>query len=101
MAPTPPSLLLPRLATGLLAVWALGTAASEGLMQVAADATVLLALVLWALGRVRLPRDLRAPLAVGSLLAAYQALSPVLVHLVGTASWPPAGRWLQCLDTAA
>jgi len=101
MVPTPHSSQLPRLATGLLALWALGTAASEGLMQVAADATILLALGLWLLGRVQLPRDLRAPLAVGSLLAAYQALSPLLVHLVGSASWPSAGRWLQCLDTAA
>jgi O-antigen ligase len=89
------------LVTGLLAAWALGTAASEGLMQVAADAIILFALVLLATGRARVEAKLRPPLFAGGLLAAYQALSPLLVQLGGGTDWPPAGRWLQCLDTAA
>ncbi len=98
--PTPPRGLA-LLVTGLLAAWALGTAASEGLMQVAADAVILCALVLLANGRVQLAADLRLPLLAGGVLAGYQALSPLLVHLVGGTDWPPPGRWLQCLDTAA
>lgn len=90
------------LATALIAAWTLGTAASEGLMQVAADATVLAALVLLALRRVRVPPDVRWAVLAGATLAAYQALSPLLVHALGThGGWPPTGRWLQCLDTAA
>jgi O-antigen ligase len=99
-SPTPsrgPALLV----TGLLVAWAFGTAASEGLMQVAADAIILCALVLLVRGRARVATDLRAPLLAGGLLAAYQALSPLLVHLNGSTDWPSAGRWLQCLDTAA
>jgi O-antigen ligase len=87
--------------TGLLCAWALGTAASEGLMQVAADATILCALVLLAMGRAQVAADLRPPLLVGGVLALYQALSPLLVHFSGGADWPSPGRWLQCLDTAA
>jgi O-antigen ligase len=90
-----------RLLSWLLATWALGTAASEGLMQVSADAVVLWALVLLATGRARVPRNLRPALLAGGLLAAYQALSPLLVRLAGSSEWPTAGRWLQCLDTAA
>jgi O-antigen ligase len=89
------------LLTGLLSAWALGTAASEGLMQVAADATVLWALLLLLSGRARVEKGLRAPLFAGGLLALYQALSPLLVHLAGSKEWPSAGRWLQCLDTAS
>ncbi len=70
-------------------------------MQVAADAVVLLALGLLLARRARLADGLRAPLAAGAALALYQALSPLLVHLSGVADWPPVGRWLQCLDTAA
>ncbi|MGO9765277.1 MAG: O-antigen ligase family protein [Myxococcaceae bacterium] len=104
LAPPLPSPVLPRgatLVTGLLAAWALGTAASEGLMQVAADATVLLALGLLLARRARVADALRGPLLAGAALALYQALSPVLVHLAGASDWPPVGRWLQCLDTAA
>jgi len=102
-SPPPPTVQrsLRALLTGLLAAWALGTAVSEGLMQGAADATVLLALGLWAAGRAALARPLRAPVLAGAALAAYQALSPLLVHLAGAGDWPPPGRWLQCLDTAA
>jgi len=89
------------LATALLAAWALGTAASEGLMQVAADATVLLALGLVLLRRAPLPAELQWPLRAGAALALYQALSPLCVHLGGVQDWPSPGRWLQCLDTAA
>jgi O-antigen ligase len=89
------------LVTALLATWALGTAASEGLTQVAADATVLVALLLSVARRARLPEDVRLPVVAGGLLAAYQALSPILVHAASGEGWPPAGRWLQCLDAAA
>jgi len=99
--PPPPSRGLSLLVTLLLAAWALGTAASEGLLQVAADATILCALVLLALGKAKVAEDLRAPLWAGGLLALYQALSPLLVHLSGGVAWPPTGKWLQCLDTAA
>jgi O-antigen ligase len=101
MALAPASPLLPRLVTALLVGWALGTAASEGLMQVAADATILLAVLLLAFGRARAPAEVRAPLWAGALFACYQALSPLLAHAAGEPGWPPAGRWLQCLDTAA
>ncbi|MGO9832050.1 MAG: O-antigen ligase family protein [Myxococcaceae bacterium] len=105
LASPPPSPVLPRglttLVSGLLAAWALGTAASEGLMQVAADATVLLALGLLLARRARVAHELRAPLVAGGVLALYQGLSPLLVHLTGGTDWPPVGRWLQCLDTAA
>jgi O-antigen ligase len=87
--------------TVLFAAWALGTAASEGLTQAAADATVLVALLLWATQRVRLPDDVRLPVLSGGLLAAYQALSPLLVHAATGEGWPSTGRWLQCLDAAA
>ncbi len=100
-APESPPRGLALLVTGLLAAWALGTAASEGLMQVAADATILCALVLLVLGRAEVAVDLRPPLLAGGVLAAYQALSPLLVHLSGGSEWPSPGRWLQCLDTAA
>jgi O-antigen ligase len=101
MAPAPMSPLLPRLVTALLVAWALGTAASEGLMQVAADATILLAVLLLAFGQGRPPADVRPPLWAGALFAGYQALSPLLAHVAGEPGWPPAGHWLQCLDTAA
>ncbi len=92
---------LPVLLTALLAVWALGTAASEGLMQGAADATILFALGLVLARRASLASELKAPVLAGAALALYQALSPLLAHLAGAPEWPPPGRWLQCLDTAA
>jgi O-antigen ligase len=92
---------LAKLLTALLILWGLGTAASEGLMQVAADATILFALCLWVSGRGALSRGLRPPVVAGVVLASYQALSPVLARLAGAPGWPPLGRWLQCLDTAA
>jgi O-antigen ligase len=70
-------------------------------MQVAADATLLCALALLALRRAQVDENLHLPLAAGALLACYQALSPLLVHLAGSSDWPPNGRWFQCLDTAA
>ena len=89
------------LVTAVLAVWALGTAASEGLMQAAADATILLAVGLLLFRRARLPTELHPPLWAGAALALYQALSPLCVWLTGGTEWPSVGRWLQCLDTAA
>jgi O-antigen ligase len=99
--PTPVPPLFPVLVTALLVGWALGTAASEGLMQVAADATILLSLLLLAFGQAQVQADVRPALWAGALLASYQGLSPLLVRLAGSDGWPPAGRWLQALDTAA
>jgi len=100
--PAPPGSRWGTLITALAALWALGTAASEGLMQVAADATVLASVILIAARRVRVPDDIRAAVLAGATLAGYQALSPLLVHLSrGGGDWPAAGQWLHCLDTAA
>jgi O-antigen ligase len=101
LAAAPVSPLVGKLVTALLVAWALGTAASEGLMQVAADSTILLSLLLLALSQTRPESDVRPPLWAGALLAGYQALSPLLAHWAGAPGWPPTGHWLQCLDTAA
>ncbi len=101
LASAPMSPVLCRLVTALLVAWALGTAASEGLMQVAADATILLAALLLVLSPTRPPADVRPALWAGVFLACYQAVSPLLAHLAGAPGWPPTGHWLQCLDTAA
>jgi O-antigen ligase len=105
VAPASEPAVLPKglgtLLSCVLAAWALGTAASEGLMQAAADATILFALVLLVRGRAQVAKDIRPALLAGAVLAAYQALSPLLVHLAGSRDWPSTGRWLQCLDTAA
>src|SRR5262249_13838714 len=89
-----------RLATVVLATWALAFWLSEGLLQVVADLSLLVSAVLVLRGAT-VPRGVRVPVVLALGLAAWQALSPLLVRALGAPGLPPASLWLHCLDTAA
>jgi O-antigen ligase len=88
------------LATVLLATWAGAFWLSEGLLQAVADLSVVVSAVL-ALRGASVPRTVRLPVILALNLAAWQAVSPLLTHMLGAAGLPPAALWLHCLDTAA
>jgi O-antigen ligase len=89
-----------RMATALLAAWALAFWLAEGLLQGVAD-LALVASVLLVLRGASLPREAQLPAAAALGLATWQALSPLVAWALGAPGLPPAALWLHCLDTAA
>jgi len=89
-----------RVATALVAAWAAAFWLAEGLLQGVAD-LALVASAMLALRGASLPGEARLPAGAALGLAAWQALSPLVVRALGTPGLPPAALWLHCLDTAA
>lgn len=82
-----------------LVVWALGAALGESLTQVGLYSSLLLVLVFGR--RLTLAKDVKAYVVASAAFAGYQALSPALAMMLGTASrWPKSGRYGQFMDTA-
>jgi O-antigen ligase len=93
---------LRRVVTIVLAVWAVGAVLSEVVQQIAAGATVLLALVLAFRKEPRLEPDVRAYVRATMALAAWQLVSPAIALLTGAAEhWPRSARYGQVLDTVS
>jgi O-antigen ligase len=93
---------LHRVATIVLAVWAVGIILAEVVQQVAVGAAVLLSLVLASRKELRLEPDVRAYVRATLALAAWQLLSPALALATGAAErWPRSSRYGQVLDTVA
>jgi hypothetical protein len=91
-----------RAVTIVLAVWAVGVVLAEVVQQVAAGATVLLALVLAFRKEPRLEPDVRVYVRATMALAAWQLLSPAIALLTGAAErWPRSARYGQVLDTVS
>lgn len=89
-----------RVATVLLAAWALAFWLSEGVLQAVADLSLVVSAVLALRGAV-LPREARGPVRLALALAGWQAVSPLVVRALGAPGFPPASLWLHALDTAA
>ncbi len=90
------------IARGALIAWGLGTLLSEGLQQAALGAILLLALGLLAQRRLALPPEVKAVALAGSLLSAWQALSPLVARATGAASgWPRFSRYGQAVEALA
>ncbi|MCP3101364.1 O-antigen ligase family protein [Myxococcus sp. K15C18031901] len=105
MDPSSRPSLEPRLRLAVAAVlvmWAVGLVLAEVVLQVAAAAAVLLALVLAARRQLRLAPDVRAYVFASMALCAWQLVSPALALATGTASgWPRSARYGQVLDSVA
>ena len=89
-----------RVATVLLAAWAVAFWLSEGLLQAVADLSLLASAVLAVRG-APLPREARGPVLLALALAGWQGVSPLLARALGAPGFPPASLWLHALDTAA
>ncbi|GHG72516.1 O-antigen ligase family protein [Comamonas sp. JC664] len=91
-----------RAVTGVLVLWTVGLVLAEVVLQVATGAAVLLAVVLLALGRLRLARDVRAYGVASVALCAWQVASPAVALLTGASDgWPRGARYGQVLDALA
>lgn len=89
-----------RVVAAVFVCWALGFLASEALQQLAAGASVLLAVAWWR--RLTLAPDVRAYVFSSVALVGWQVLSPALALATGTAvGWPRLTRYGQVLDSAA
>ncbi|WP_256561461.1 O-antigen ligase family protein [Pyxidicoccus xibeiensis] len=93
---------LRRVVAGVLAFWAVGLVLAEVVVQVAAGAAVLVAIILAARRSLRLAPDVRAYVAASLALCAWQLASPAVALLTGAAQrWPRSSRYGQVLDTVA
>ncbi len=91
-----------RAVIAVFALWAVGLVLAEVVLQVAAGAAVLLALVLAFRRRLRLASDVRAYVLASLALVGWQLVSPAVALLTGAAQrWPRGSRYGQVLDTVA
>jgi len=81
-------------------VWALGAVMGEGIEQAGSIACIAFALIWWT--RLSVDRPVRQFACAALALSLWQALSPFLARLLGTAQrFPKSGRYGQILDTLA